>query len=312
VAKHRTSVPTKLKEQLRQEAGGKCANPGCAATRTHLHHIREWAVYETHDAKHMIAICPNCHEDVHHRQLAIDDETIYRWKHIKRSKTQRDHVYVEPGESSKLLLGTIAVTGQEGVTVFDLGDSTKLSFRLIDEDVMLLNLAVSTTAGDEVLRVVDGHVRHQAGEPVTYQRVQGHVRVEAPVSDDFMPEWAIGQLRLHEPDFAADGRLQLLDIEVVEPGLVRVQGVWNAPAHVVAITKERLAFLDPDRLGPLAMAGEGAESILHFTGPITTALFRISDGSGSLHIPKATAPKVGRNEPCWCGSGKKFKKCHGA
>ncbi len=25
-----------------------------------------------------------------------------------------------------------------------------------------------------------------------------------------------------------------------------------------------------------------------------------------------TMPKVGRNEPCWCGSGKKFKKCHGA
>jgi hypothetical protein len=23
------------------------------------------------------------------------------------------------------------------------------------------------------------------------------------------------------------------------------------------------------------------------------------------------APKVGRNDPCWCGSGKKFKKCHG-
>jgi preprotein translocase subunit SecA len=22
-------------------------------------------------------------------------------------------------------------------------------------------------------------------------------------------------------------------------------------------------------------------------------------------------PKLGRNEPCWCGSGKKFKYCHG-
>jgi len=22
-------------------------------------------------------------------------------------------------------------------------------------------------------------------------------------------------------------------------------------------------------------------------------------------------PKVGRNDPCWCGSGKKFKRCHG-
>lgn len=25
-----------------------------------------------------------------------------------------------------------------------------------------------------------------------------------------------------------------------------------------------------------------------------------------------TGPEVGRNEPCHCGSGKKFKKCHGA
>lgn len=24
-----------------------------------------------------------------------------------------------------------------------------------------------------------------------------------------------------------------------------------------------------------------------------------------------TGPKVGRNDPCICGSGKKFKKCHG-
>jgi hypothetical protein len=23
-----------------------------------------------------------------------------------------------------------------------------------------------------------------------------------------------------------------------------------------------------------------------------------------------TRPKIGRNDPCWCGSGKKYKKCH--
>jgi preprotein translocase subunit SecA len=22
--------------------------------------------------------------------------------------------------------------------------------------------------------------------------------------------------------------------------------------------------------------------------------------------------ELGRNDPCWCGSGKKFKRCHGA
>ena len=31
-----------------------------------------------------------------------------------------------------------------------------------------------------------------------------------------------------------------------------------------------------------------------------------------LFGPKQTRhmPKLGRNDPCWCGSGKKYKKCH--
>ena len=28
--------------------------------------------------------------------------------------------------------------------------------------------------------------------------------------------------------------------------------------------------------------------------------------------PTATVPEVGRNDPCPCGSGKKYKKCHGS
>jgi preprotein translocase subunit SecA len=28
--------------------------------------------------------------------------------------------------------------------------------------------------------------------------------------------------------------------------------------------------------------------------------------------PIKAGPKVGRNDPCWCGSGKKYKRCHGA
>ncbi|MGH9274224.1 MAG: SEC-C metal-binding domain-containing protein, partial [Acidimicrobiales bacterium] len=26
---------------------------------------------------------------------------------------------------------------------------------------------------------------------------------------------------------------------------------------------------------------------------------------------KGEHEKVGRNQPCWCGSGKKYKLCHG-
>lgn len=34
--------------------------------------------------------------------------------------------------------------------------------------------------------------------------------------------------------------------------------------------------------------------------------------SAKLGTVKRTEPKVGRNDPCSCGSGKKFKKCHGS
>ena len=33
---------------------------------------------------------------------------------------------------------------------------------------------------------------------------------------------------------------------------------------------------------------------------------------GQQRVVASEHEKVGRNDPCWCGSGKKFKKCHGA
>jgi hypothetical protein len=177
---------------------------------------------------------------------------------------------------------------------------------------MQLNVSVSTTAGDELIRVVNGHVRHEATEPVRYERVQGHVRLSAPATGEYMPLWALDQMRIHEPAFGADGRLRLLEIEVLEPGLVRVQGVWTAQQHAVAITDTSLAFLGHGRERPLSFMGEGADSVLHFDGPITTALFRVGGGKAAIHVPTMAATRPGRNDPCWCGSGRKYKKCHGA
>jgi len=34
-------------------------------------------------------------------------------------------------------------------------------------------------------------------------------------------------------------------------------------------------------------------------------------GEGVLAATPATGGKIGRNEPCPCGSGKKYKQCHG-
>jgi preprotein translocase subunit SecA len=35
------------------------------------------------------------------------------------------------------------------------------------------------------------------------------------------------------------------------------------------------------------------------------------NGGGAARPATPAGAKLGRNDPCWCGSGKKFKKCHG-
>ncbi|MDO8621841.1 MAG: SEC-C metal-binding domain-containing protein, partial [bacterium] len=35
-------------------------------------------------------------------------------------------------------------------------------------------------------------------------------------------------------------------------------------------------------------------------------------GAETVTAPSSPSPEVGRNDPCHCGSGKKYKKCHGS
>jgi len=58
---------------------------------------------------------------------------------------------------------------------------------------------------------------------------------------------------------------------------------------------------------------EGRAGVLH-----EKSEFKLTDGEWIFTrtlregpAPVTTGPKVGRNDPCPCGSGKKFKKCHG-
>jgi preprotein translocase subunit SecA len=49
------------------------------------------------------------------------------------------------------------------------------------------------------------------------------------------------------------------------------------------------------------------------TGPVTLQHGDEQVGTAGARAGEpAAAAKLGRNDPCYCGSGKKFKKCHGA
>jgi len=64
----------------------------------------------------------------------------------------------------------------------------------------------------------------------------------------------------------------------------------------------------------IAAAGVGANvAASQMGGSVNTGSF--GSGGGAVATQQRVTSdreKIGRNDPCWCGSGKKFKKCHGA
>jgi preprotein translocase subunit SecA len=96
-----------------------------------------------------------------------------------------------------------------------------------------------------------------------------------------------------------------------EPALAPVRSARPAPKKPAA-----LSYNNPGAQSPLPSRGAGpalAEPS-GFAGAATSAPrpARVGGDDAPIKTVKREEPKIGRNDPCWCGSGKKFKKCHGA
>jgi hypothetical protein len=50
----------------------------------------------------------------------------------------------------------------------------------------------------------------------------------------------------------------------------------------------------------------------HVHGPDCNHDHDHGHGHGFAAPYRRAEPKLGRNDPCFCGSGQKYKKCHGA
>ena len=221
--KRRKKIKPELKSALVFEAGNKCANPGCPNWRTHFHHIKHWSVYQTDDEKDMIAVCPSCHDAIHHDRIRISDETLYEWKKSHAPAAPRvAHVFVEPRRAgARLLTGTFAIeTHNPGATVFELSNHNMLQFHTSNRDTMLVSSTVIDLTGREVLSVENNYVRSHEDPDVVFDYVAGHVRITAPATGRFIPYPVLAEVRNKEPGYAADGRVVILDLSVVAPGVV--------------------------------------------------------------------------------------------
>jgi preprotein translocase subunit SecA len=94
--------------------------------------------------------------------------------------------------------------------------------------------------------------------------------------------------------------------------LEREQAEQLTPAAAPAaqdLSYEHQSLAGADAIAAAGGNGSGNGDAAGFTAGA------VGGGATSVATGQRTVPesqKVGRNDPCWCGSGKKFKKCHGA
>jgi preprotein translocase subunit SecA len=65
----------------------------------------------------------------------------------------------------------------------------------------------------------------------------------------------------------------------------------------------------PSPFGPSRRAAAPAQAAAAGRAPVPE---RVGGDDAAVKTIRRDEPKVGRNDPCPCGSGKKYKKCHGA
>ncbi len=102
--------------------------------------------------------------------------------------------------------------------------------------------------------------------------------------------------------------------------VVDTRGEGGEPATAIAAPKtaqrrpsQQLSYNNPSVQPERTPVGAGAR----VAGGGTAAgaarqAPRVGGDDAPIKTVKRDEPKIGRNDPCWCGSGKKFKKCHGA
>jgi preprotein translocase subunit SecA len=87
-----------------------------------------------------------------------------------------------------------------------------------------------------------------------------------------------------------------------------------APRRPTPPKPSQLTFTDAKQSAPPAPSAAFGEmgAAAGASAPQGPRPARVGGDDAAVKQVRRDEPKVGRNDPCPCGSGKKYKKCHGA
>ncbi len=158
-----------------------------------------------------------------------------------------------------------------------------------------------------ILQVVDTRWREHL-ENMEYLREGVHLRAMAQ-KDPLVEYRAEGHEMFEELGLAIHEEVvsTIFHAQLAPQDASNIQALQEAE-----MTDGDLEYQHESIAGAEAIAAAGAEA-----GAVATATAAGALGGGATSFATAQRvtsehEKLGRNDPCWCGSGKKFKKCHGA
>ncbi|MCK4676717.1 MAG: SEC-C domain-containing protein [Bacteroidales bacterium] len=98
-------------------------------------------------------------------------------------------------------------------------------------------------------------------------------------------------------------------VSFILPNKVRVNGVRVAEVPQLTGNVDMLIGMDIITLGDFSVTNVGGKTVFSFRTPSVKMIDYVAEINRTK--PAKSEKKVGRNEPCPCGSGKKYKYCHG-
>ena len=222
----------------------------------------------------------------------------------------RQYVPSESVEEQWELTALEQALAQEWQIDIALRDMVQAATAITDEDILHKVHAAAEAAFDQKVAQIGGENFTQFERMVLLQSIDTHWREHLS---------ALDYLRqgIHLRGYAQKQPKQEYKREAFELFGQLLDSVKNEVTKILMTVRVQ----SEDQLGQVAQEIESrAESIsnLTYTAPTETGEVQttldvqtVFRAAGAVAAPPGQVPRVGRNDPCPCGSGKKYKQCHG-
>jgi preprotein translocase subunit SecA len=233
--------------------------------------------------------------------LESDDisETITAMRHGVIHSIFRTHVPEDSVEEQwELSALEMALQGELQVSV-PVREWVKGEPNLADEDILGRIIAQADAAYAEKVELVGAENFHQFERNVMLQSLDTHWREHLAALDHL-------RQGIHLRGYAQKNPKQEYKREAFELFEGLLESVRNDVTRLLVTVQIRSAE-DVEETAPHA----DVQNVQYHHADYDEALGTGEAADAPAQQPAIAAPKVGRNDPCPCGSGKKYKHCHG-